>query len=124
MFATPRFTWEKGWYTLTYADQQRGYNLRLLVRSKAEGERIVRHVLEVQEHPFERDYLQFIENDRTYPQNPGTHRVYGRTVKKPVRRRRADVKFRYAQLFIWGLPNPINLVATGSSRLKSVIERV
>jgi hypothetical protein len=124
VFATPIFTWEKGWYKATYLDEQRGYDLRLLVKSKAEGERVVRQVLEVQEHPFDRDYFQFVEHDRSYPVNPGTHRVYGRTVPKPSRRRRVDVKFKYSQLFVWGMPNPVNLVATADSRLKSVIERV
>lgn len=124
LFATPPFTWEKGWYKATYTDEARGYNLRLLVKSKAEGQRVIRHVLEIQEHPFESEYFQYIEHERTYPLNPGTHRVYGRTVKKPVRRRRVDVKFKNAQLFIWGMPNPVNLVNVGGQRLRSVIERV
>ncbi|RAM51192.1 MAG: hypothetical protein C6Y22_12555 [Hapalosiphonaceae cyanobacterium JJU2] len=123
-FARPIFTWSKGWFKCTYLDAERGYDLRLLVKSKAEGERVVRAVLDIQGHSFNRDDFQFVEHDRTYPLNPGSHRVYGRTVKKPVKRRRADVKFRYAQLLIWGQPNPVNLVAVSSSRLRSVIERV
>lgn len=124
IFATPLFLWEKGWFKATYTDDQRGYKMQLLVKSKAEGERVIRNVLEVQSHSFDRDCFQFIEHDRTYAINPGTHRVYGRTVKKFIKRRRANVKFRYAQLLIWGQPNPVNLVATSISRLRSVIERV
>ncbi len=124
VIATPPMVWEKGWYKCTYLDEQRGYDLRLLVKNKAEGERVIHRILEIQEHPFDRDFFQFVEHDRTYPTNPGTHRVYGRSVPKPARRRRVDVKFKYSQLFVWGMPNPINLVATADSRLKSVIERV
>ncbi|ARV63373.1 hypothetical protein BZZ01_32765 (plasmid) [Nostocales cyanobacterium HT-58-2] len=124
VFATPPFTWEKGWYKATYLDKERGYDLRLLVKSRAEGERVIRHVLEIQEHSFDRDYFQFVEHERSYPVNPGTHRVYGRMVRKPIKRRRVDVKFKYAQLFVWGMPHPINLVVVGSHRAKSVIERV
>lgn len=124
VFGTPPLVWEKGWYKATYADKKKGYQLQLLVRSKTEAERIIRNVLQIQDHTFERDYFQYIEHDRTYPINPGTHRVYGRTVKKPVRRRRADVKFQFAQLFIWGIPHPINLVATANSRKRKVIELV
>ncbi|MEH2414477.1 hypothetical protein [Nostoc sp.] len=124
IFATPPFIWHKGHFKCTYSDQKRGYELKLLVPNKAEGERIIRAVLDVQEHPFDRDYLQYIDNDRTYPNNPGTHRVYGRTVKKFARRRTSQVKFSYAQLLIWGKQNPVNLVATSGSRLRSVIERV
>ena len=124
VFATPPFTWEKGWYKSTYFDAEKGYDLRLLVKSKAEAERVVKNVLEIQGHSFNRDNFQFVEHDRSYPVNPGTHRVYGRTVKKPIKRRRADVKFKHAQLLIQGQPNAINLVATSGSRLRSVIERV
>lgn len=123
-FATPIFTWNKGKFKFTYTDKNRGYELKLLVTNKAEGERITRAVLDVQNHPFNRDYVQYIDNDRVYSTNPGTHRVYGRTVKKFVRRRTTDIKFRYAQLLVWGQQNPINLVATSGTRLKSVIERV
>jgi hypothetical protein len=38
--ATPIFVWEKGKFYYYYRDKDRGYDLRLLVKSKAEGERI------------------------------------------------------------------------------------
>jgi hypothetical protein len=124
IFATPPFTWNKGRFKCTYSDKERGYELKLLVTSKTEAERMIRAVLDIRNHSFDRDYLQFIDNDRSYPANPGTHRVYGRNVQRFARRRTADVKFRFAQLLIWGKQNPINLVATSGSRLRSVIERV
>lgn len=117
------FTWEKGWFKCTYLDYEKGYDLRLLVKSKAEGEKVVKQVLSIQNHSFERENFQFIDHDKTFSVNPGTHRVYGKTVKKPTQRRRSDVKFRYAQLLIWGQPNPVNLVSVGG-RFKQVIERV
>jgi len=123
-FTNPVFIWERGWYKYTYTDLERGYDLRLLVKSKAEGIRITKKVLEIQGHPFNDDKQQFIEHDRTYPLNTGTHIVYGRTIKKPVKRPRVDVRFRYAQLLINGKTNAINLVALSDAPLKSVIERV
>lgn len=124
VFATPPFTWNKGHFKCTYSDKTRGYELKLFVTNKIEGERMIRAVLDIQNHPFDRDYLQFIDNDRSYPTNPGTHRVYGRTTQKFVRRRATGVRFSFAQLLVWGKQNPINLVATSGSRLRSVIERV
>lgn len=124
VFATPPFTWNKGKFKCTYTDKERGYELKLLVTSKSEGERIIKAVLSIQNHPFDREFLQYIDNDRVYSANPGTHRVYGRTVKKFARRRTVDVKFRYAQLLIWGKQNPVNLVSVSGTRLRSVIERV
>lgn len=117
------FTWSKGWFKSTYQDFERGYDLRLLVKSKIEAEQVVKKVLSIQEHPFDRDLFQFVEHDRTYPVNPGTHRVYGQTRRKYNKRPRVDVKFRYAQLIIQGLPNAINLVAMPGVRLRSVIEQ-
>jgi hypothetical protein len=122
-FAVPIFTWEKGWYKATYLDEEYGYDFRLLVKSKAEGERVIRQVLNIQNHAFNNDYFQYIDHERTYPINPGTHRVYGKQVKKFRQRPRVDVKFSYAQLLIWGRIRPVNLVAV-NSRLQSVIERV
>lgn len=121
--ATPPFIWEKGWYKSTYLDAEHGYSLRLLVKSKAEAEKIVRKVLSIQNHSFSYEYFQFIEHERNYPIIPGTHRVYGQTAKKPRQRPRANVRFSYAQLYIWGRMKPVNLVSVGG-RLQSVIQRV
>lgn len=123
-FTSPTFIWEKGWYKYTYKDIQLGYDFRLLVKSKTEGERIVRKVLEIQGHTFNNDNQQFIEHDKTYSLNPGTHKVYGRTVKKSIERPRVDVRFRYAQLLIHGQVNAVNLVAMSDVGFKSVIERI
>lgn len=122
-FCNPIFVWEKGWFATTYIDLEKGYQLKLFVKSKTEGERLVRQVLSIQNHTLDNDYLQFIEHDKTYPVNPGTHRVYGRTVKKPRKRPVANVSFRRAKLIIWGQAHAINLVSVGG-REKSVIERV
>lgn len=123
-FTNPIFVWEKGWYKFTYKDIERGYDLRLLVKSKAEGIRVTKAVLAIQGHTYSDDNQQFIEHDRTYSLNPGTHAVYGRTVKKPIKRPRVDVRFKYAQLLIHGQINAINLVAVSDVGLKSVIERI
>ncbi len=124
LFATPVFIWEKGWYKTTYLDLERGYDLRLLVRSKAEGQRVIRQVLQIQNHTYDDNNFQFIDHERTYPLNPGTHRVYGRNIKKIIERPRVDLRFRHAQLLIWGQAKAINLVALADARLRSVIERV
>jgi hypothetical protein len=117
------FIWQKGKYKCTYKDEEKEYDLRLLVNSKNEGAEVVKKVLSINSHTFDDDYFQFIENTRTYPANPGTHRVYGRTVQKPQLRPSAALKFHYAQLLIWGQQNAVNLVA-GPGRFKSVIERL
>jgi hypothetical protein len=123
-FANPIFVWEKGIYYYYYRDQEKGYDLRLLVKSKSEGERIARNVLQIQGHPFESVNVDFMDTDKLFPSNPGTHLVYGQQVKKSVKRPVLDVRFRYAQLLLNGRQKVINLVATPESGLKSPIERV
>lgn len=123
-FATPIFIWEKGIHYYYYKDFDRGYDLRLLVKSKAEGERVARSVLQIQGHAFENTNVDFMDTDKLYPSNPGTQLVYGRQVKKPVKRPVVDVRFRHAQLFLNGRQTVINLVSTPESALRSVIERV
>lgn len=122
-FATPLFVWEKGWYYSTYINTSEGYHLQILAKSKTEAERIIRQVLKIQGHTFSQDYFQFRDHERTYPAVPGTHRVYGKTIKKPRTRPKANVRFRHAKLVLWGRQNAVNLVDAGG-RLPSVIERV
>lgn len=123
-FTRPQlFTWRKGWFKATYQDLERGYDLRLLVRDELAAKDLCRKVVGIQNHPFDEDFFQFVLHDRNYPTDPGTHRVYGQTIKKPRRRPRVDVQFRYAQLLIWGRGKAVNLVDT-TGRLRQAIESV
>lgn len=123
IFGTPLERWEKGKYKVTYKDIDRGYDLRLLVRNQTEGERLVRKILSIQAHPYEPEYFQFVDNNLISTTNPGTHRVYGKTVKKYIRRPLVSVQFLSAQLLIWGRQRPVNLVSHGL-RLREVIEYI
>ncbi len=122
-FAKPLFVWEKGWYYCSYQDVERGYKLKVLVKSEAEGKRVIKQVLKIQSHTFDEQFFQFVDHNRTYQAIPSTELIYGRTRKKRRVRPRADVRFRHAKLLIYGLNNAINLVDAGG-RLRSVIERV
>ncbi|MDZ7960556.1 MAG: hypothetical protein RMY34_22190 [Aulosira sp. DedQUE10] len=122
-FATPPLIWKKGKFKCTYLDLDNGFDLRLLCASKTEGQSTVQSVLKILNKAYNDDNFQFIENTKEFPTNPGTHRVYGRTVKKFRQRPTADVKFTHAQLLIPGQVKPVNLVAV-NGRLRSVIENV
>ncbi|MDZ8090237.1 MAG: hypothetical protein RMY16_32505 [Nostoc sp. DedQUE12b] len=123
-FGNPIFVWDKGIYYYYYRDFERGYDLRLLVKSKTEGERIAKAVLAIQGHPYNDDFSDFQEHTRAYPTNPGNQTIYGQSVKKPVKRPTTEVRFRYAQLLLHGRLKVINLVATPEAALKQVIERL
>lgn len=123
-FGNPIFVWNKGKYVYYYEDKEHGYRLRLYVISKSEGERVTKNVLSIRGHSFNDDYSDYVENTRTYPNNPGNQTIYGQSVPKPMRRPTADVRFRYAQLHLHGRTKVINLVATAEAGLKQVIERL
>ena len=122
-FGTPLERWEKGKFKCTYQDLDKGYDFRLLVKTRTEAERLIRKVLSIQNHSYESERFQFIDNNRPVVTNPGTHRVYGQTVKKPIERPNVSVRFLSAQLLIDGRPRPVNLVSHGT-RLRSVIEYI
>lgn len=126
LFVTPnRFVWHKGKLMCSYTDRERGYQLQLLVRNKAEGKRMIEQVLDIQGHTPDWKFMNSDENEEPlekYPSNPGRHNILGQSYEKPKRRPVADVKFRYATLSVHGLPRPINLVDTTYTR-HNVIER-
>lgn len=120
---TPLERWEKGRFKCTYKDVENGYDLRILANSRAEGLRIIKKVIAIQGHSYDEQSFQFIDNNLPIVTNPGTHRVYGRTVKKPIKRPNISVRFLSAQLLIYGKHKPVNLVSHGT-RLRSVIEYI
>ena len=100
----------KGWDKCTYLDKEKGYDFRLLVFDKATGMAIIEKILDIQEHTPSWEKLGYIENgapSASYPTNPGTQTILGKSRKKPRRRPRAYVRFRYAALHIHGLPQPL-----------------
>ncbi|MBE9054169.1 hypothetical protein IQ243_28015 [Nostocales cyanobacterium LEGE 11386] len=120
-FVTNPLVWKKGKFKCTYLDLENGFDLRLLCASKSEGISTVTSVLKIVDKTFQSENFQFIENTKTYPINPGTHKVYGKFISKPRQRPTVDVRLTHAQLLIYGQLKPVNLVSVGK-RLKSAIQ--
>lgn len=124
LFATPLFEWKKGWVKCLYKDLERGYDFRLLVVSKAEGKRIVEQALDIQGHSPKWDLFSSQENESpasAYPNNPGNWRLYGKIRKKPRKRGRGTVRFRSAELHIWGLAEPLTLVDATRRKRRAIL---
>lgn len=113
-FAKPKsLVWKKGKELSSYTDWEKGYQLQLLVRSKSEGKSLVNNILDIQNHSPDWSKFNHQENDqpsKAYPTLPERQTILGKARKKPRRRPIADVRFQYAILKLWGLPNPIPLV--------------
>lgn len=113
VFATPPYVWKKGTDKVVYLDKEKGYDLRVLCRTEADGRALIENVLDIQNDVPDWDCLNLVTPNNAaarYPYNPGNKTVLGKTVKKRRQRPRVDVRFRYATLSVHGLPNPINLV--------------
>ncbi|MDJ0737886.1 MAG: hypothetical protein QNJ47_28145 [Nostocaceae cyanobacterium] len=122
-FGNPIYTWRKGKFKCTYLDLDNGYDLRILCISKQEGQRVIKSILKILNTTYNDDNFQFIENTKEYPTKPGTHRVYGRTVRKFRQRPTADLKFTHAQLLISGRIKAVNLVSV-NRRLRNAIQYI
>lgn len=103
------YRWRKGHYKVSYIDQSKGYYLRLLTYSEAEAREVIQKVLSLNEHTLDNDFLNVSETRRTLTATPGTQMVYGKPRRKPRDRPIAYVRFRYAQMDIWGMPEPVIL---------------
>lgn len=121
VFATPLFTWKKGTHIYSYRDLKKGYELRLYCYTPLEGQRVVKKILEIQGHLFDERYESHSESGATFPVNPGTRTVLGKTVPKIRRRPVGNVKFQFAQ-FDWGeLNQPILLVGPPFGKASPVV---
>ena len=108
-----RFVWKKGKIMCSYTDRERGYQLQLLCRSKAEGRRLIEQVLDIQNDTPDWKFLNVSENEEptaSFPTIPPHKTIIGKSRRLPRARPMADVRFQHAVLHLWGLPNPIVLV--------------
>ncbi len=123
IFGKPLFIWEKGWFYSTYYDLEKGYRLKVLAKSKIEGQRVIKEILQIQSHTFDKNFYKFNDHEKSFPSVPPTKKIYGKNRKLDRIRPRADVKFKNAKLLLDGLKNPINLV-DASGFLRNPIERI
>lgn len=113
LFAEPElFVWQKGKLRVSYADQANGYQFQLLVKNESEARKIITRVMEIEGKTPTWDKLTLHESNKTFPDTTATVRIYGEQRKLPRRRPREDIRFRYAELHLWGIPKPVALVDT------------
>lgn len=106
------YIWKKGKYTATYRDRASGLDSWFLVKTKQDGKDLVTKLLDVVQKTPNWNRFFFNENESpttAYPTIPPTQTIYGKARRLPRNRPIADVRFQYAVLHIWGLPNPICL---------------
>ena len=106
------YLWKKGKDLASYVDKNNGYQLQLLVRSKADAKELIDKVLACNSDNPDWKYLSYKESDaptEAYPILPGNMTVLGEIIKEPRVRPIATVRFQYAYCSLWGKNTPITL---------------
>jgi len=115
------FRWKKGQLKMTYKRPEQGYHLILSPWSEADGKRVLEQVLDINSHSIDNRYLFVSKREATYPTIPPTELIYGKQRREPRRRATGNVRFRYAELKIWGMPRDITLVDLSGFRRDPLI---
>lgn len=117
LFTQPTlFEWQKGKERASYSDMTNGYHFQLLVRNETEARKIITQVMAIENKTPDWSRLTIAQSNRVFPEDPGNTVIMRTTYKKPRRRPREDIKFRYAELHLWGRPKPVTLVDTLGKR--------
>ncbi len=117
------YTFDKGKIVCNYIDKETGYNLQLYTISKAEGEQVVRKVLDIQGHTFDSDNFR-VNTPTKDSVNTGTKiTVLGEPAKTERWRPAGRVRFLYADLSIRNTMQPLCLVDRSYLR-SNPVERV
>lgn len=107
--ASKGFTWKKGREKWVYKDESKGYDFRLLAWDEAEAKKLIEQVLDIQSHNPDWSLLGVATKKKHYVTVPGNHTIYGKSRRQPRDRPIGYVRFRYAELKIWGM-NDVTLV--------------
>jgi hypothetical protein len=116
------YRFSRGKKKFVYQDKARGYDFRLLTLNESEAREIIGKVHDLRSHAPNWDNLSEVTTNRSFPENPGTHTLYGKTVNKIRYRPAAMVRFRSAELHIHGIANPI-VLADMTGHYKSALEK-
>lgn len=107
------YVFTKGKHIVSYADAALGYYLQIYATSKAEGEAVIKKVLDIQNHTYDSEKMSFHSPEKDSINNPsGTIKILGEDEDKTRYRPSANVKFRYAFLKLNGLTRDKVLVDT------------
>lgn len=98
-----KFVWKKGKDLYSYSDWDKGYQLQIIAINVAEAKRVIEQVLDIQNHSPDWENLNKVipeEPMSRYPTLPDKEIIFGVSIRPQRQRPIADVRFRYASLYI------------------------
>lgn len=117
--ANSGFLWHKGKELWVYYDLARGYKLQVYAYNESEAKRVMEQVLDIQGHTPDWDEHLSDATKRKHLNSASTVKtefIYGKQRKLPRRLPNAYVRFKFAELKIWGMPNDITLIDRTGAR--------
>lgn len=122
LFAIPElFVWQKGKEIATYKDRNNGYDFKVYVKNEAEARKLITQVMAIENKVPDWSHLHLSISRAIYPEETTMRRIYGEQRRLPRKRPLEDIKFRYAELHLWGRPKPVTLVDTLGTREEPLI---
>jgi hypothetical protein len=114
------FRFSRGKKRFCYLDKEMGYDFRLHVISESEAREVISKTLQIRNHTPDWTNIKEVVTNKTFPENPGTQTILGKSRRKPRERPSATVRFQYAQIAIHGLFHPINLYDRSNTLLDPI----
>lgn len=103
------FRWKRGRLKVSYRDVSKGYQFILTIWDEAEAKRVIEQVLDIRGDTPDWGNLSISKSERVFSTVPQTKVVLGRTTRLRRDRPIATVRFRWAELKMWELANPVIL---------------
>lgn len=104
------YKWWKGRTKLSYRKPQQGYKFSLFAKTETEGKEVIQKVLSLQNNTLDLDCLTISELADPPPIIPPMKMIYGEMRREARVRPVAHVRFRKADMHLWGVQRSITLI--------------
>lgn len=103
------YRWKRGRKKCLYLDKSKGYDFRLQSIDVAEAKRVIEQTLDINGHTPNWEHFSEVSKNKTYRTTPEYKQVLGKRVAQPTSGRIGYVRFRWAELKMNELANPVVL---------------
>lgn len=119
------YIWAKGKTRCSYKDSEKGINLWLNCRNVGVGTELISKICSLAGATFDDGKMtvrEFKNPAKASPTVPPTKKIYGENHKVPRKMPIADVRFKRAELHIWGRPRPVVLLDLSGSAKEPLLK--
>lgn len=115
------YRWQKGRTMMNYKKLEDGYSLQVHAYSESEGRQVINKALDIQNKSLDESCLTINQLAATPPIVPPNRTILGRSRRLPRKRPVGHVRFIYADVHVWGIPEAICLVDRSGRRRNPLI---